>query len=262
MLSLLNKWSGKLKTLSGTFYLLIFLISTPLIIYGGNWSVLGYGTMVQGRYIYDTAYPSYYLNGGLRYQDNKWSVTASIPFILTDSPIAADSQEAQTDGTHHTEGGIGDFYLFAAWQLPRLFDPLWLQLNLQVKVPLHSELNLFSTGAADYALGLGGQYAIGYYYLSAEAAYYLLGDSPQINYNNTFRYGLGMGRLLHSFDTSVAIHYRRYTDIVPGIEPPQLLTLSMRHSYQNSSAMSLFLSRGFSESSPDWGLTVGLEWPL
>ncbi|KAA3619382.1 MAG: DUF3187 family protein [Calditrichaeota bacterium] len=234
-----------------------------------NWSVFTSMSYNNSKYIYDQSSTNYYLNAGVRYRANNWSLSASLPFILQDSPLLDQSITAQSEddetmhGMDDFSGGIGDIYFYGSYRLFQARTSLpSLSITAQLKVPTGDELTLFSTGATDYGIGLSLSKNLGRFNAFADVGFLHLGDPQEIDYSNPFGYGFGIGRFFRNGTFSASLYYKSYTEIISDIEPPGQVSLGLFARLSPVAIVSFYIGRGFSESSPDVAFTAGIDWKL
>lgn len=267
------KLTRRLKRPSGftTLFLILYLVSG--LFSQNNWTVSTSLTFNSGDYIYQQRTDNYYLNAGLRYSGSRWSVSASLPFILQKSAVYQQSTSVLPSNGHgmsnavtasaldHYETGIGDLYLYGEYRmfkLPQL--GLSLGMNAQLKAPTTNRLTLFSTGKLDYGLGLVLRQWFRTFSAFAEVSYVNIGDPEEITYLNPLGYGVGVGKFLANGKYSASLYFKGYTEIIQGIEPPRQLALGFFTMLSAKTFWSFYLIKGLSESSPNFGLSSGLDW--
>ncbi len=253
----------------GIISLLFFIIKAPTTVSAKNWSVYTSASFNNGTYIYDQNTSNYYLNTGIRYQTTKWTASVAFPFIVQNSSVynqgtvSGSAGNAAMQGSESYSGGMGDVYLYSEYKLiksNRLLPSF--SVTGQLKIPTVKKLTLFSSGAFDYGLGMVLRKPYGMYSIFADVGYLLLGDPSGYNYINPFSFGFGLGRFFKNGAYSASIYYKGYTQIIGGIDPPQQLSLGLFSRISDSTIVSIFVGKGFSESSPDYALTGGIEWTL
>ncbi len=249
--------------------LLFFLIVLVTTAGAKNWSVYTSASFNNGTYIYDQNTSNYYLNTGLRYHTAKWTVSVALPFIIQNSfvynqgTISGSAANTAMQGTDNYSGGMGDVYLYSEYRIlkgNRLLPSL--SFTGQLKIPTVKKLTLFSSGAFDYGFGIALRKSMGRFNAFANAGYLLLGDPQGINYINPISFGLGFGRFFKNGMYSASIYYKRYTKIIERLDPPQQVSLGLFSRLSDSTIVSFFFGKGFSESTPDYALTGGIEWTL
>ncbi len=284
---------GRLPNGSLLFLMFIFLFSIYSRAGAGDWSINGSIQYLNGDYIYTTATSTYYVTGGIRYQTDRWNAGINVPAIAQNNNLVNSSggmflpshrgEGGNGDGMgggHHGGGmrggqiitddvesqyemGLGDIYLSGQYQLvTELNNPLSVALTGQIKFPTASSSKNFGTGEFDYGLTANFSKRLGDYAGFLDASYWLLGDSPEIDYRNPFTYGLGIGRFFSGGQFSILVYYQGYTTILPDFDPPQQGSLGLYYRVNSQTVLSLTTSAGFSNTSPDFGLSVGLNRTL
>ncbi len=262
--------SRGLKTTLG-FALLMIPLFLFTRVQAGNLTLSTSFSYNNGYYIYTETLQTYYMNLGLRYTEGDLMISGYVPFIMQNDIFADAEQTDYNDPYHmgetmkdHTyNSGIGDVFLYGEY---RIFQPLnaapTVYLTAQIKIPTSAALSLFSTGEFDYGAGLALRQWFGSYYGFANAGYLVLGNPPGIEYRNPFSFGIGAGKFFLQGRYSINLYYRAYSEIISGVQPPQQLSLGLSAALSRSTYTSLYLIKGFSESSPNFALTAVLEWAL
>ena len=260
---------GLYKALGIALFLLPLFLFTQLK--AGNLTLSTSFSYNNGYYIYTEALQTYYMNLGLRYTSGNLMLSGYVPFIMQDDIF---SDAAQTDpgdqyhigepmSEHSYNSGIGDIFLYGEY---RLFQPLsaapTVYLTAQLKIPTSANISLFSTGEFDYGAGLALRQWFGSYYAFLNAGYQILGNPPDIEYQNPFSFGIGAGKFFLQGRYSINLYYRMYTEIISDVQPPQQLSFGFGAALSRRTIISLYLIKGFGESSPNFAFTAGLEWLL
>ncbi len=263
------KISRSLLYLSGGFVLIFIFVSLDSLNAGQNWSLYSSASLNSGSYIYEQTSRTLYLTSGVRWRSDRWNFTASMPLIWQENPTDEqdDSTLPQTDDGMHAPGsysmGLGDIYLYSSYRILTAQSTLpSIAITAQVKIPTGSELTFFSTGAADYGLGLTLNKQAGPFNIFADAGYLKLGDPVSFDYSNPLNYGIGVGRWFQSGQFSASLYMKNYTEIIPGLDPPGQVSLGLFKHLANNATFSLFFGKGYSESSPDFTVTGSFDWKL
>jgi hypothetical protein len=260
---------------------------------GGNWSISGGVQYLKGDYIYTTSTSTFYLTGGIRYQTERWNMGIRVPAIFQDNELLSgsggmflpahrggsgngngtgaghhgggmhDGRIITDDVDHHYEMGLGDLYFSGQYQfITQQNNLLSVAVTGQVKIPTASTSKSFGTGELDYSIILNLSKRFGDYAAFLDTGYWVLGDSPEINYRNAFIYGIGIGRFFNGGEYSVLIYYQGYTTILPDFDPPRQGSLGLYYRIDNQTFFSVSASAGFSDTSPDLGLALGVNRTL
>ncbi len=262
---------------------------------GGTWSINGSAQYLNGEYIYTTGTSTYYLSGGVRYQTERWNVGISVPGIAQNNDLVSGSgamfvpsghtdQEqgdggmgnghhggGMMDGNHivtdhvvsHFEFGVGDVYLSGQYQLmaDRSSGPS-VAVSGQIKFPTASKERNYGTGEFDYGMTVNLAKRWKNYAGFLDVGYWLLGDTPEINYKDPFTYGIGMGRFFDNGNFSALLYYRGYSAILENYDPPRQGSLGLYYRTDDQTIFSLTATAGFSDTSPHFGLSVGFNRTL
>ena len=225
---------------------------------GQNWSAFANATMNSGHYIYTENTRNYYLTSGVRWRGHRFSFTASLPLIWQENPTSETGDDLQQPVSESMHGpgsfsmGVGDIYLYSTYRLtPENSKFARVALTAQVKIPTGDEITFFSTGAADYGLGFTLSKRFGAVNFFADAGYLKLGDTAAFNYSDPLTFGVGLGRWFKNGEYSASLYVKNYTEIIPGFDPPGQVSLGLYKQFAVNQLFSVYLGRGFSESSPD-----------
>ena len=259
-----------------------FIGVVMILIFGANafsqsrWALSTSVTFNSGDYIYQQRTNNYYFNTGLSYMTQKWSVSVLLPFILQNSSVynensdgsGLDSQHRMPEQTvnhlsNNYETGIGDLYFYGEYQALKasVLRPA-VSISAQFKVPTANRLTLFSTGQFDYGLGLVLRKWVRTFNAFAELSYLKIGDPQEIDYQDPLAYGLGIGKYFASGKYSASFYFKGYSQIISGVDPPRQMALGFFTMLSNQTFLSFYLTKGLSESSPDFGLSSGIDWKL
>lgn len=230
---------------------------------GQSWSVLTSMTYNSGYYIYDATVENYFINLGVRYHTAKWAVSASIPFQTRRDnvqTIADDLNSLNNVDDTGISSGLGDLYLFGERTLWKSYRKRsTVNVNGQIKIPLGTSETHFSSNVTDMGIGVSFRRYWGQYSIYGDAGFLVLGDPEGLEYADPFSYGLGLGRFFLNRLISTSLYYKAYTQIIQGIEPPRQASLSVITRLNNQTFLSLYVSGGLSESSPDYAVSLGLS---
>ncbi len=260
---------GLYKALGITLFFLsvIFTQQTK----AAGWTLSTSFSYNNGYYIYNKAVQTYYMNLGMRYNSGNLMISGYVPFIFQNDIFADSTPSDQFQNNHMVDdpnghnynSGIGDVFLYGEY---RLLQPLralpTVYVTAQVKIPTSASLSLFSTGEFDFGAGLALRQWFGTYYGFINGGYLYLGNPPGINYQNPFSFGIGAGKFFSHGRYSVNLYFRTYTEIIDAVEPPRQASLGFSAALSRGTLLSLYLIKGFGESSPDFAFTAGLEWLL
>lgn len=279
---------------------IVFLISLSQSGISGTWSINGGVQYLNGDYIYTTRTSTYYLSGGIRYQSNRWNAGISVPLIAQNNDLVSGSGGMFLPSDHNHQGqngggmgggnqgggmvggnrvvtdevgsqfefGMGDVYLSGQYQLvgggssnllPR--SPS-IAISAQIKFPTASKERNFGTGEFDYGMTVNVAKQWKNYAAFLDGGYWLLGDPPEIDYKNPFTYGIGIGRFFRNGQFSALLYYQGYSIILENYDPPRQGSLGFYYRLNHQTIFSAMAIAGFSDTSPDFGLSVGFNLTL
>lgn len=282
------------------FLIFILLVSLSQSGISGTWSINGGVQYLNGNYIYTTSTSTYYLSGGIRYQSNRWNAGISVPVIAQNNDLISGSGgmflpsghnhqggSGGMGGGHHGGGmmgggrvatddvasqfqfGMGDVYLSGQYQLlgnesSNFFTNRRpsIAISAQIKFPTASETPDYGTGEFDYGMSINLSQRWKNYVGFLDAGYWLLGDTPQINYKDPFTYGIGIGRFFKGGQLSALLYYQGYSTILENYDPPRQGSLGFYYRASDQIIFSVTAMAGFSNTSPDFGLSAGFNLTL
>lgn len=194
-----------------------------------------------------------------------WSVT--VPYVRVDGSALVTGIRSTTvrgpggmrpqDPTTLTneeriDSGLGDVTLSASYQLQKE-TPVkpWLALTGKIKLGTADEEKNLGTGENDYAVQIEAAKGM----FDGFIGYNVLGDTDTTDYDNIL-YGAGAVSL--SLQSSWHVRSELYLEQSPlsGIDPVRELTVSFSRPIPGERQLSLYAIKGFSDSSPEWGLGV------
>jgi hypothetical protein len=120
----------------------------------------------------------------------------------------------------------------------------------------------FGTGAWDYAAGLSLSKALGRTFLFGDASYWVLGDLPDLDLDNTVGYGLGVGRLVADGRVGLLASLSGYTTIIPDVDPPVQAGLGLDYRFENGRSLSAGVGLGLTDAASDVSFSLGWRMPL
>ncbi|HET9950038.1 MAG TPA: hypothetical protein VFQ22_14035 [Longimicrobiales bacterium] len=254
--------------------------------YSGGLSYYG------GRYVFDAWTDAFYFTNGLRVTAGRLELGASLPVVVQNggvvsvvagTPVPTGGEDhhqlrgrqggdrIHTHGERGAPGGSGGVAFRSGYETA-LGDPLldasWavlsgpgrlrsLRLGASVKAPLHDPGAAASSGAWDFALGASAVTAAGSVLLLADAAYWWVGDLPGLELRDGLAYALGGSVPAFSGRGSVMLLLSGMTRLVPGVDPPLSLLLSVGRSAGGRGFLSAGLATGLTESAPAVAVLVG-----
>lgn len=165
--------------------------------------------------------------------------------------------------TENTESGLGDIILRGGLYL--LDSPRHgLTLTGRIKLPTADEEKGLGTGEFDETVGLEFAALLRPpWTLYLDTYYTFIGEPPGADFKNRFSFDMGLGRQLTE-SVSGSLYYEESTSIVEGTENLRDIMASIEvrlNKFKASRDVRLFVGAyvGLTQSSPDYGLSVGLS---
>lgn len=259
-----------------------------------RWTLSTSFQVTGGNYFYNESSTLYFLYGGIRYQNENFSLYSYIPLVAQNRPgftqsgmmiiptgrESAESGEGNggmmNGGNLHggnnsvnqtsmmnSEISLGDFYLYGSYQLfNEINNPIDLYFTPGIKFPTASSSSGIGTGKFDYSLSANVRRSIESFVLLAEAGFIKFGDPDGIDYKDPFTYGVGLGKFISENGNSVLLYFLSYTTILDNYEPPRQLSLGFNFKLNSTVVLSLIGSKGLSNYSPDFSFSAGLNFGL
>jgi hypothetical protein len=174
-------------------------------------------------------------------------------------PRAMSSRQSLTlpDTASFDQVGVGDpTFRVGVDLVPADRGAVSVTLSGEVKAPLADPARGFGTGEWDggAALSVGGR--VGSTVLFGEVGYWVLGDLPDLPLENPVSYSVGLGHRLGDRLTLLA-SLSGYSRIVAGTDPPLDLGGALGYRLGEGRSLSLGVTIGLSESSPDVSVSAG-----
>lgn len=240
-----------------------------------------------GKYTYDSYSNIFLLYGGLKYQTGSWSIYGYLPVVAKNGPGITQSggmiipngmdhkgnSDDQIGGNNmmgDVNGGMisnmsisfGDLSLYGSFQILKEYhDNIDLYLYPGIKVPTSSSNSGIGTGEFDYSISFDFHKTLGAFVLFTDVGYIKFGDPQGVDYNNSFTYGIGLGKYL-SGTISILLYYNAYTEVLKGFDPPRQLLLGLNIKTSDSNILSISGSKGLSNYSSDFSINLGFNFNL
>jgi hypothetical protein len=153
--------------------------------------------------------------------------------------------------------GVGDPTLRVSVDLvPRGRGDVSVTLSGEVKAPLADPARGFGTGEWDGGGALSVAGRLGSTLLFGEVGYWVLGDLPDLPLQNPVSYSVGIGHRLAD-RVSLLASLSGYSRIVAGTDPPLDVGGAIGYRLGEGRSLSVGVTIGLSESSPDVSVSVG-----
>jgi len=274
-----RKFLNKLNIIVASVLLMVPVSS---LLSQGNWYINGSLQMVSGKYIYDESTSSYTLYGGIRYQTPRWYASADFSAFAQSSELVSRGGDMFLPGNHSQSGngmhsgsrrmmangstfsgGLGDIFLRGEYTVLTERNSLpSVSLNGMIKIPVAHTSDIYGTGEFDFGMGIALRKQFGQYATFADVGYIALGSPEEYTYRDPVTYGFGAGRFFRNGQYSVLAYYQGYTRILSGFDPPRQVSLGFNIRTSAALTFSITGSYGFSETSPDVGVSGSVSVAL
>lgn len=135
-----------------------------------------------------------------------------------------------------------------------------VRFSAGTKIPLADVESGVGTGEWDYAAGTSLTLGLGGVYLFGDVTWWWLGDLPELELEDGLSYGVGAGGSVLDGRATVLATVSGAQSSVATVDPPVMAGVSLGYTLREGRSLSLGLSAGLTESSPDVSLYLG--WTL
>ena len=244
-----------------------------------------------GDYLFNQRTNSLYFYNGLAFDAGRLNFSIGFPLIYQNTPLIASSgagmfpsggyldewsdHSSGMGGGMHENGsmpmssssfhrmGIGDVLAHAEARLLHERGPApSVSLTGDLKMPLASVGMGFGTGKWDYAAGVALSKRWGGVFTFLNAAYWVLGDLPGLNFNNPIVYSAAVGRSIAASPYSLLLSYFGSTRMISGQAPPSQIGLGLSRSLNYGSSLSITAAFGLTDTAPQFSLGLGWRFAL
>ena len=216
-----------------------------------TWSINSTFSFATGNYIYENAVENYIFYLGGNYYSDAWSLSLTLPFVIQKSKLNANING--NDDQVNTNSDISDIYIYGEYNISKMFA-----LTNQLKIPITSKNTLFSSGKFDYGFGMAFKKKFGSYKMLSSVGYILLGDPAEFDYKNPFFYSIGMLKYFNN-NSSFSIFFQGYTEVIKSLDAAKQLSIGYFNLLKKDLGVSFLVSKGLSETSADYSISIGFE---
>jgi hypothetical protein len=210
---------------------------------------------------------SWYIPFSLGYSAGEYALSVTVPYVsVSGSPEVSGggsvsvsgrgrgthTSQLTTSGTERNDAGLGDVLFSASYRLQQQTHerPL-VTLTGKVTLGTADEDKNLGSGANDYAVQL--EMAKGP--VDGYIGYLMLGDTTAVNYKDIY-YGAIAYSVTMSQIWQMRTEYYTEQEVVSGVEPEREFTIAFSRPLSPMRNIKLYLIKGLSDSSPDWGAGV------
>lgn len=226
---------------------------------GAEYTVGNYGTSIDTSMLYVPFI--------LAYKSEKYSWSVTVPYVrisgsedvlfssTTHSPRLS---AATTSAAERTDSGLGDIILTGRYQLQsETTTRPWLAMTGSIKFGTADEDKLLGTGENDYSVRLDIAKKALYGYVG----YKVMGDSASIDYDNVLFASAGIAMPVNdSWAAGVDFYVEQAP--VPGMDNAEEATISLFRPLGKTRRLNIYMIKGFTDASPDWGAGVIISQQL
>ena len=276
--------------LAGILLFLVLVLLNKNIFAQDGWYINTNLQLAGGNFIYNSNTNIVSLYGGLRYQNENFGISFSIPVVGNNNnsigqaggmmvPIGnSNNGSGNMNGGGMMGGGnsmmgsgsvsgmnvgLGDLFLLSNYQVFSENDYFSdVILNAQIKLPTASSNMGFGTGQFDYGTSLTLRKSFDTFVAIADLGYLNLGDPAGFTYENPFTYSFGLGKFFNDGVYSLLLYYSAYTEVVKGYEPPRQISLGLNYQAGERLYLSGIVAAGLSKFSPAYSFLAGVKFGI
>ncbi|MGD8484335.1 MAG: transporter [Thioalkalispiraceae bacterium] len=222
---------------------------------GAEYTVGDYGSAI------DTS--ALYVPFTLGYNTEQYAWSVTVPYVrisgsedvifssMTRSPMLS---KTTTSNVEHTDSGLGDITLTGSYQLQKeTKQSAWLAVTASIKLGTADEDKQLGTGENDYSLQLEAAKQA----LHGYVGYKIVGDSNTVEYDNVIYAAAGIVMPAND-DWTAGVEFYTEQAAVSGADDAMEASLSLSKPLSKEKQFSVYLIKGFTDASPDWGVGVTL----
>lgn len=194
----------------------------------------------------------------LSYETAAWTLRGTLPWLTIKGPASViEGGGIPVRPTPSSESGFGDFVAALGYKFAGTPEQPRVSLTGRVKFPTGSESRGLSTGETDYYAQLDALQSFGRVSPFVTAGYRWLGRNTLFQLKDGF-FASGGFAVRAAEGTSVGAAYEWREKIVDGGEHASELSVFLFHTLSDRWGLSLTALRGFTDASPNYGLSGSL----
>lgn len=208
----------------------------------------------------------WYIPFSVKYRTDPVTLAVTVPYIRIDGPADVLSIDGgpivRGDGDSMTESGLGDIVLAATYNVQNL-PTRWpfVDLTIKAKLATADENEGLGTGKNDYAFQVDLAKSINLYSVFSTVGYKHLGDPPDFEFNNVIYSSIGTGYQFKP-DLNGGVVYDTREAALVGSDKQQELMVYFSKKMDNKRKLLGYIVKGFTDSSPDWGIGLSISATL
>ena len=255
-------------------------ITTATSLYGQTVNYTGSLQFSTGKYIFTERTSSLYFYNGLIVNAGQFSVSASIPLIVQNSPWISTSgvgmipsggtqhsevgkatrrnKIALEDSTNYEEIGLGDPFVSGMLNLLEERGAIpGLSFTTGVKIPMASADQGFGTGEWDYGFGGSLSKSFRSTFIFVDVSYWVLGDLPDLDFEDPVLYSFAVGHTLADGEWGVLASLSGNSRTIERVDPPMQVSLAGNYRVSTDIHLMGSVAVGLTETSPDFVVSFG-----
>ena len=280
-------------------HIILIVFMSIIGVFNSQAQQLYYSGSVQysnGSYYFTETTSSLYVTNGMSLQQNGYSFSVSVPFVVQNSPWISYTQYGSipTGGPQHgVVGGSGSGMGMSSGKGGRRISipdtvsynkssfsdptvsvgvPILSTTNVNMstslkimgdlKIPLADPSQGFGTGEWDGGLGTAFSQRFSSWFVMLNAMYWWFGDMPDLELKDAFSYGAGIGKSIDAGNWMVLGTFSGMTRIIADADPPINAGMGITYSINPKNSLSTNATIGFNDSSADFTLGFGWQFRL
>jgi len=247
--------------------LVVLGLMTPGIALGATqWRLGNQASFYQGDYGTGHTINIFYDATFLRYRRNRLKLKLTIPYesvsgLPEGSAVTGGGSVARSSGqqtTTHSASGLGDIWVSGRYALvPVTRHHLGFDAYSKVKLATASHSDGLGTGRNDYEIGGGvNGYLAPNGYPFADLGYRFVGSPPNLHLNNIVTYDAGYAYQATSRNVVTAMFTGHQAE-QSGESAPADLVFAWNYRVSAVGGLQLFVDKGLTNGSPDYGIGAG-----
>ncbi|KAF0141808.1 MAG: hypothetical protein FD122_1363 [Stygiobacter sp.] len=252
-------------------FLILLVISASNLSAQGDWYFTSSVQLSGGSYILDSYNRVFSVFGGLRYQEENFGISASIPIVFSDNKeVNQISGMVISSGVNNTSAlqssastGLGDLYSYLDYKIISDYETgVDVIMNAQIKLPTANANMNIGTGKLDFGGSVTLRKSLESFVGIVDLGFLNVGDPDSITYKNPFTYGIGIGKFFNYGEYSMLLYYTGYTIVIEGFDAPRQVSLGVNYRTSEKIILSVISSAGIGNTSPDFTLSGGIRVQL
>lgn len=247
--------------------------------------------VVGGNFSDGTNYVSAYVYGGLRYQEQRFSLSVNLPIVFTGNGsftqvggiFIPNRQNGENAGGMWHSGsnghggmmgdtgammssvniGVGDLYLYGSYKL-FLQQKVMPEISLDgfIKFPTATSSLNIGTGEFDYHIAASLRKTYDRILFYTQIGYLIVGKTEGTDVVNPVTFSIGMGVYLGNGNHALFAGYDSYSTIVNGFAAPKQFAFGYSYIVSPTLSYNFITSFGLNSSTSDFSISGGINFGI